>query len=149
MRDFDRPLDATGRRDAITAGQAMKDHALAPEITLCSGALRCRQTLEGVQATLQPGRVVFLEALYMSDATGYLDLVRQYGQTSSLMIVGHNPMMEDLAVALAATGAEQAMATLASGFPTSGLAVLYFEKGLAKAAPDAGHLELFLSPGEV
>ena len=148
MRDFDRALEPAGVADAEAVGEAMRAHAFVPDLTLCSTAARARQTLEGVAAHADTGRVLFLDALYSEDATGYLAIVRRHGSAGSLLIIGHNPMMEDLAAAVSGEGEDEARAILDYGFPTSGLAVIGFPGGLAAAAPGAGRLEAFLTPSK-
>jgi phosphohistidine phosphatase len=146
MRDFDRPLDATGRADAEATGQAMREHAYVPDVTLCSNAKRARQTLEGIAGSADTGRVIFLDHLYSEDAAGYLQLVREHGRHGSLLVIGHNPMMEDLALALSERGEPAALAMLGLGFPTSGLAVIRFDASLSGVTPGKGFLEAFLTP---
>lgn len=148
MRDFDRPLDAEGRRDAEALGAAMLSGDYLPERIFCSTALRARETWAGVARRLggSANGVVFSDALYSVDATGYLTIVRDAGDAGSLLLVGHNPMMEDLSRALAASGEERAKASIASGFPACGLAVIRFSGSLAEAAPGKGHLEAFVTP---
>lgn len=146
MRDFDRPLDASGWVDAEATGLAMHAGGYVPDVTLCSNALRARQTLEAVAGRSDTGRVMFLDQLYSDDATAYLAILRRNGGDGSLLVIGHNPMMEDLAMALAGDGEGSARATLDSGFPTSGLAVIAFPGNLADAAPGGGFLEAFLVP---
>lgn len=146
VRDFDRPLDASGLADAERLGLAMRAAAHVPDLTLCSNARRARETLEGVAAHADTGRVVFTDALYSEDAAGYLALIRQNAAHGSLLVIGHNPMMEDLAIAIAGGGDEKARETLAYGFPTSGLAVVRFDDGLGETAPRTGYLEAFLTP---
>ncbi|RVB55078.1 histidine phosphatase family protein, partial [Mesorhizobium sp. M7A.F.Ca.CA.004.06.1.1] len=46
MRDFDRPLDASGRSDAEMMGAAMRSRLYVPDRTLCSNAKRAKETLE-------------------------------------------------------------------------------------------------------
>ena len=77
MRDFDRPLDASGVKDAEKIGLVMRDRGYGPDLTLCSTALRARQTLEGVAAHADTGRVRFLETLYSADAAGYLSIIHE------------------------------------------------------------------------
>ncbi len=148
MRDFDRPLDNTGNADAERIGHAMRDRHYVPEMTLCSNAARARQTLEGIAGAADTGRVVFMDKLYSEDSAGYLEIIQQNGKYGSILIIGHNPMMEDLAMAVSGSGDEAALATLHLGFPTSGLAVIEFEQGLTKAAPGKGRLSAFLTPAE-
>jgi phosphohistidine phosphatase len=146
VRDFDRPLDESGHVDAEATGSAMREHDYVPDITLCSNALRARETLEGIAGSADTGRVLYFDRLYSDDAAGYLSLVREHANCGSVLVIGHNPMMEDLASALAGDGDEAARAVLSHGFPTSGLAVISFDKGLAHAAPGTGFLEAFLTP---
>lgn len=152
MRDFDRPLDTTGRIDAKATGAAMQAAGYTPDTILCSGAARARETLKGLlaHAVIDRRRVSFMEALYSEDAHGYLDIIRDYGaESAELMLIGHNPMMEDLGVALAGDGEEGARAAIMGGFPTAGLAVIRFEEGLASASPGKGFLEAFLTPADL
>jgi phosphohistidine phosphatase len=146
MRDFDRPLDAAGLADAEATGISMQAHGYIPELTLCSNAVRARQTLEGIAANADTGRVLYFDDLYREDASGYLSIIRKSGNVGTLMVIGHNPMMEDLALALAPQGDEDARATLHAGFPTSGLAVLRFPGNLSEAVPGTGYLEAILMP---
>ncbi|RUV19357.1 MAG: histidine phosphatase family protein [Mesorhizobium sp.] len=149
MRDFDRPLDASGVGDAETMGAAMRARSYIPDLTLCSNAKRARQTLEGLAGHTDTGRVLFLDTLYSEDAAGYLNLIRSNGGPSSLLIIGHNPMTEDLTIALSGDGDEAAMGMLNHGFPTSGLAVVCFPASLANAAQGTGYLEAFVTPADL
>jgi len=148
MRDFDRPLDSTGNADAEMVGNTMRDRHYIPEITICSNAARARQTLEGIAGAADTGRVVFMDKLYSEDSAGYLEIIQRHGTHDSILIIGHNPMMEDLALAVAGSGDEAALSMLHLGFPTSGLAVIEFAGGLTNAAPGKGHLSAFLTPAE-
>ncbi|MET3660129.1 SixA phosphatase family protein [Aquamicrobium ahrensii] len=149
MRDFDRPLDPPGAEEAVSTGAAMRACGYQPDLTLCSNARRARETLEGVAGGVDTGRVVFLDTLYTEDAAFYLDAIREHGHLGSLLVIGHNPMMEDLTVAVSGEGDDGALAALHHGFPTAGLAVLNFEGGLSEAAPGKGYLEAFLTPAGI
>lgn len=146
VRDFDRPLTAAGVADAEATGAAMRAGGHVPDLTLCSNALRCRETLEGVAIHADTGRVLFLDKLYTEDAAGYLSIIREHDDIGSLLIIGHNPMTEDLAMALAGSGDEHAREIMAYGFPTSGFAAIRFDDGLKAAKPGSGYLEAFVTP---
>lgn len=149
MRDFDRPLDATGIADAEATGTAMRANGYTPELTLCSNARRARETLEGLAGHADTGRVIFTDNLYSADAAGYLDNIREHGRHGSILVIGHNPMMEDLAIAASGEGEEGALHTLHTGFPTSGLAVIRFDGSLTDAQLGQGFLEAFLTPSDL
>ncbi len=149
VRDFDRPLEASGLEDAAATGTAMRACGFVPDVTLCSNARRAKETLEGLAANADTGRVVFLDSLYTEDAAGYLDIIRKHGEHGSVLVIGHNPMMEDLAAAVSGGGEDSARDVLNYGFPTSGLAVVRFEGSLAEADTGAGYLEAFLTPADL
>lgn len=146
MRDYDRPLENSGQADADAMGALMREAGYVPDMTLCSGAVRARETLNGIAGQADTGRVEFHDRLYSEDATAYLDLIRARSDAGDLLVVGHNPMMEDLATALAGDGNAEARTSLAQGFATAGLAVLRFDAGLKGAKPGGGYLEAFHLP---
>lgn len=145
-RDYDRPLAPSGLEDAGRLGAMMAATGQRPDSVLCSGAVRARQTWAALAQHLPVEDVRFLDDLYNSDAGGYLEVVRQAGTARSLLIVGHNPMLEDLATVLSQSGDKAAMAAVARGFPTCGLAVLRFSTQLSQIRPDDGYLEAFVTP---
>lgn len=145
-RDYDRALENSGKADAETVAASMLLAGYVPELVLCSGARRARETWDAAARHLVPGDVRHLDGLYSSDAGGYLDIIKQAGDAKSVLVVGHNPMMEDLALALSSNGQAAAMAAVARGFPTCGLAVLRFSTPISEIAPEDGYLEDFLTP---
>lgn len=149
VRDFERPLDSSGHADAEAIGVAMRACGYVPDLTLCSNAKRARETLAGLAGQTDTGRVVYLDKLYSEDATGYLEIIVENGAAEFVLVIGHNPMMEDLAMAVSGSGDDQAQATLNAGFPTSGLAVIDFEGSLRNAAPGKGRLEAFFTPADL
>ncbi|MGO4451720.1 histidine phosphatase family protein [Phyllobacterium sp. TAF24] len=151
QKDFDRTLDSSGVESATVLGEEMKRAGLKPDIIICSTAVRARQTLEHINLK---ARLVQeeLEKLYSGTADNYLMAIRMAGleheSAGSVMLVGHNPMMEDVAIALAGRGDPPAHPTFAAGFPTAGLAVINFDSPLAEIRPGTGTLATFLSPSE-
>ena len=69
-RDFDRALDPSGIADAEAIGTAMRANGYVPDLTLCSGALRARETLGGIASHTDTGRVLYFDKLYSEDAAG-------------------------------------------------------------------------------
>jgi phosphohistidine phosphatase len=102
-----------------------------PDLVLCSTALRARQTLEAVAAAFGSGTEVRVEEdLYGAGAGELLARLRQVRPgTRSVMVVGHNPGMHELALELAGAGDEQALADLRHKFPTAALATLLVAEG--------------------
>ena len=148
-RDYDRPLDLSGRADADLIAASMLLSGYMPDRVLCSGAKRAQETWEVAAKHLRVGDVRYIDGLYSSDSAGYVDIIRDEAGGGSALVVGHNPMMEDLAMALSRDGEQEAMDAVAAGFPTSGLAVLRFSTSLDKIAPEDGYLEDFLTPRDL
>lgn len=145
-RDYERALEPSGKADAETVAAAMLLAGYQPELVLCSGARRARETWDAAARHLDVADVRYLDGLYSSDAAGYLDIIRAAGSAGSVLVIGHNPMMEDLAMALSCDGDTDALAAVAGGFPTAGLAAIRFKTPLASIAPEDGYLEDFITP---
>lgn len=128
-------------------GEQMAAKGLVPDLVLCSTATRARDTWLGVAEAIGPmeDRVTYTDDLYFADSAGYLEIARNAQEAESVMLVGHNPMMEDLAEALTGSGDDAARDILSSGFPKTGLAVIAFDGPLSEAAPGRGRLEMFLT----
>ncbi len=145
QRDFDRPLDEKGRQDAALMANVMRKRGYSPNLVLCSTAERCAETLRLVADVLPAGTEIrLLESMYGNDYRHYLQLIRET-MSSSVMLVGHNPMIEDTANALAASAEDKAAIRLQKGFPTAGLAIIELDHRL-QTPPDGGHLRELLTP---
>ena len=154
--DFDRPLAKRGQKAAPLMGAEIARRDLVPELVLCSSAARTRQTLDLVLGTwpVPHPEVVFDEAIYMATSEELLAQVRAVAPRSPapsrVMVVGHNPGMEDFAADLTGGGNPEARKLLAEKYPTCALAVLNFA---AAAWSDVdfgqGELELFLTPARL
>jgi phosphohistidine phosphatase len=148
-KDFDRPLAKRGEAAAPRMGAFMAKRALVPELILCSPAVRARQTLDLVLPHLSGGpTVVYEDTFYLAAPPVLLARLRKIeGNARHVMIVGHDPGMHDLAVALAGSGDPEQLNALAHKFPTAGLAVISFKaRDWSKVAPAKGRLELFMTP---
>ncbi|GAB1581561.1 SixA phosphatase family protein [Phyllobacterium phragmitis] len=149
MKDFDRPLTNEGAEAARRMGSAMAAAGFTPDQAICSTAKRTRETLDNLRLTLTaPFPVLDSGALYTANANGYLDAIRDAGEASSVLVIGHNPAMEELALALATEGHPALLKHLSRGFPTAGLAVIDFEGPLTEAAA-GGTLRAFITPADI
>ena len=94
LRDFDRPLNNRGKKDAPMMGQKLIDMGMPAPYLVSSPALRAKSTaLAFAQAyNISPNNIAYRSELYESDAEDLLQLIRQTpAQTNSLMLFGHNP----------------------------------------------------------
>ena len=152
-RDQDRRLDNRGRRDATEIGGWIARHSPFPDLVLVSHAVRAHQTWEiaweAMKERVPEPQVELMPELYGADVSQLLETIREASATDPrrLMIVGHNPGMHELALALAGSGDGAARKALADNLPTSGLAVFDFEiDDWTDVAIRRGRLVLFVSP---
>ncbi len=113
LPDFDRPLNKRGQEDAPRMGKLLHDQDLVPDLIISSDAQRARTTTEMVaEESHYEGEITFLRDLYAAEPEAYLDaLARLGGETACVMVVGHNPGLEELLQEL--TGEYQPLPTAA------------------------------------
>ena len=152
-RDQDRRLDERGHRDAAEVGGWIGRHPPFPDLVQVSPAVRARQTWEIAweamkdHAPLPP--VELVDELYGADPGQLLRTIRmaEASDPKRLMLVGHNPGMHELALALAGSGDAAARKALADNLPTAGLAVFDFATNdWTDVAFRRGRLVLFVTP---
>jgi phosphohistidine phosphatase len=149
MRDFDRPLDARGRKDAAKIGAYMAHHALFPDRVIVSPARRARETWQHVSkafSALPP--VDYDDRLYEGGPDAILAVIRETDPSiRTLLIIGHNPGLHETARLLIAAGDIETRERLNEGLPTAGLARIDFPvDDWRKVRPHHGRLEVFVSP---
>ncbi len=98
-RDFDRPLNKRGQRNAPRMGRWLREHDLLPDYVASSPATRAKLTILAVleQISWPPGRIVFDESLYLGDRDDLLRVVSRFPVDCRCgLLVGHNPGLEEL-----------------------------------------------------
>lgn len=146
MQDFDRPLNGRGREACALIARHLAGIGLPDEV-LCSTARRTRETLDRIAGALDwTPAVTHADGLYLAAPAVMLQHVRK-ARGDRLMLVGHNPGIEDLAAELAGGGEAGALARLQEKYPTGGLAVLVFGvSAWSEVAVRSGRLEAFVTP---
>jgi phosphohistidine phosphatase len=143
--DHDRPLNARGRDAAARVGRQLRRSLPAPELVLCSSAARARQTLQLLEL---PERLEVLieDSLYGAAAAELLRRVRRVpARPGTLLFIGHNPGIADLARLLDHNGLPRV-----AKFPTAAVAVLRFAVAAWKDVDaGAGRLDTFFTPREL
>jgi phosphohistidine phosphatase len=153
-RDQDRRLDDRGHKDAAEIGSFIAGHPPFPNCVLVSPAVRAYQTWEVAWAAMKNSvpapRVELLPELYGADPAQMLQTIRDasVSDPKRLMVIGHNPGMHELALALTDGGGDTAgRRALSDNLPTSGLAIFDFAiHDWADVAFRRGRLALFVSP---
>jgi phosphohistidine phosphatase len=143
LRDIERPLNERGRKAAVLIGGYIRDQRLGPDLVLCSPAQRTRETaalvLEtaGIKAELR-----FDERIYEASSSVLFEVVTEIEENrNEVMLIGHNPGLEDLLAFL--TGASEHM-------PTSSLArILLKAENWKEVRARQADLEWFVKPKEL
>ena len=148
QRDRDRKLMERGRSDAPLIGTYMARHRLTPDLVLVSPAKRTLETWELVEGALnKTPQVAREERIYNARTRTLADLIRETEDAGSLLMIGHNPGLHDLANELIGSGEVEARESLNEKLPTSGLVVIDFAfDDWSELHDSSGRLERFITP---
>lgn len=148
LADQDRPLSGRGRKAAKRMAEYMRAEGIVPALVLCSSARRARETLERVL----PGpsgdvEVEIEDDLYAAGAEELLARLRRVQvDVPSVLLIGHNPGLEQLAASLAHA---ERLPDLEAKYPTGALAVLAFEGSWDGLRPGVAELTEFVKPRDL
>nr|WP_106410477.1 MULTISPECIES: histidine phosphatase family protein [Pseudofrankia] len=143
--DAERPLSRDGREACKLVAEHVSVERLAPDLILCSSALRTRQTLQRLASALPPEVPVLTEdRLYLAGPDELLARLREVDDgVPSLLLVGHNPGIHALAVGLLPPADRVKIPT----FPTGALAVLDLgTRRWAELGPASTRFDSFVTP---
>jgi phosphohistidine phosphatase len=129
-RDFDRALNARGKRAAEMMGRFAAKQGMAFDQMISSPAVRCAETLDGFFVgygqTIEPS---WDRRIYLASSATLIDVIRETPATTvSLIMVGHNPGLEDVILdTVPDDGSSPLRALVEAKFPTASIAVLALE----------------------
>ena len=147
--DRDRPLIERGRKDAARVGAYMAVHGLLPDRVLISPAHRTQETWKYLASALRPAPgAATAERLYNATPHAILAVIKDAPASAhTLLVIGHNPGLQELATLLIASGDIEARERLGEKLPTSGLVIVDFPvDAWSELHPHSGRLERFVSP---
>lgn len=150
LRDFDRPLNARGKRAAQTVGRAFRSEGLSFDQVLASPAVRVIETLdevaEGYGALID---AEYDQKLYLAPVPALLEVIRGADdEAERLLIVGHNPGLESLTLALA--GESALRSEVAVKYPTGTVAEIRFDiDNWIDVEEGRGRLTRFIRPRDL
>lgn len=127
LRDFDRPLNTRGRKGAVIMGKHIRDHAVGWKRVLASPAVRVTQTIDlAAEAANETPPITWDRRIYLANSATLMDVLReQEGDPTSVILVGHNPGLEDLIFDLVPDdGSSPLRDVVEDKFPTAAYAVL-------------------------
>lgn len=154
LPDHERPLNRRGRMAATAMRTAMEGLGLQPDVVLVSTSRRTLETLEALEPWADTPLVDRLDSLYLAPAAELLKAIQGVGATArSVLVVGHNPGLHDLAMLL--VGAQAAsfdnadIRRLAEGFPSCALAEFTVTGPWQALNEGGGRLTRFLCPRDL
>lgn len=152
VADPERPLAPRGRAAAPRMAAYLAREQLVANKVLVSPARRTRETWDLVSPLLKPAPEMASEPrIYEAPVARLLAVLReQPADVHTLMLVGHNPGLEDLTLMLCASAAGDALERVKVKFPTGALAVIDLPVDEWSAvAPETGRLDRFIQPREL
>jgi phosphohistidine phosphatase len=157
--DHERPLARRGIRDAPVMGRWLRTTGHVADQVLCSTARRARETWQLAQTELgATPPVTFDDGVYQGSATQLLDLIRRAGAAGTLLVVGHDPAIPQLALNLADATTRAPLShappsvmvdRMRAKFPAAAVAVLEFTGSWDQLAPETARLKCFITPRDI
>lgn len=148
LADHDRPLAPRGRRASALIEEHLRSNRVEPALVLCSSARRTRETLEGVRPALGATEVRFEDGLYEASCEELLQRLRAVpDEVESVLLIGHQPAIQELALQLAVEGSE--LERLRAKFPTAALATLAFSSDWSELGRESAELVAYVKPKEL
>jgi phosphohistidine phosphatase len=149
LLDHDRPLAPRGERALKLIAEHLDREGVTPALVLCSSALRTQETFERIAPSLGEGVVVQIErGLYGASEQRLLERLQAVDDdVESLMLIGHNPGVAQLARSLAGSGRN--VADLRGKYPTGALATLEFSGRWRDLQPGRAELKNYVTPKQL
>lgn len=157
VRDFDRPLNRKGHRAAEAMGRRMQALHLRFDAAIASPARRVHETIESIEAGLgETLEADFDRRIYLAPAAVLLDVIHGApAGADSLLLIGHNPGLEELVLLLVPDRAQHAASDaerdkVEEKYPTASLAEIRIDVGdWPSVAPGSGTLMRFVRPRDL
>lgn len=148
LSDFERPLNRRGERDARRMAHRLARTRPLPELVLCSAAARAVQTYEPIAKVFGSSVEVRIEdGLYGASGSALLTRLRELPhEVESVLLIGHNPGVQDLLIELASDGDPARLDAVRTGFPTCAVATLRVKGRWYELGPSTASVEDLVTP---
>lgn len=147
--DYQRRLTERGETDTKLIAGVIEERGIAPDLVICSGATRARDTLQLIAPVLDAETPIkYEDRLYQATAMKVASVVREVDESvGSVLLVGHNPSFHDFSVDIAGSGDE--LERLAAKFPTAALAEFELSGAWSELKSDSADLVGFTAPKQL
>lgn len=151
QRDFDRPLNAKGKRAAALVGRHLKSTGTSFDHVVASPARRVIETIaevaRGYAAPIEPA---WDRRIYLASAATLLEMVHETDDAHDrLLLIGHNPGLEDLVLMLTPDDGGSPRDRVEDKYPTASVAELTFEGSWSALSPGAATFQRFVRPRDL
>jgi phosphohistidine phosphatase len=148
LPDDERPLAPRGHRAAERMAEHLRSNVPHVDLVLCSSALRTRETLEGMTNAFGDAQVAVEDELYGATDDELMERLQRVAEGSeTVALIGHNPGIHDVAIALAGSGDD--LDRMRAKFPTGALAVLEFDGPWRRLSRGGARLASFVTPKDL
>jgi phosphohistidine phosphatase len=145
LPDHERPLAPRGRKAAKKLARYLRDEETRPDLILCSSAQRTRETLARIRSSLGEPAVEIEDRLYGAGPDTLLGRLREVPEAVvSVLLIGHNPGLQELALRLAPPDPQ-----FAEKFPTGALASFVIAEPWARLGEVQAELRAYVVPREL
>jgi phosphohistidine phosphatase len=148
LNDHDRPLNKRGRQTAKMMAAYLRRAKIAPDLVICSTALRARQTLDPIiKAAKKPPKIVLVRGIHEgAQRTLWEQLWNIPESAKSVLLIGHNPALHEVALELAPADLNKLLPSASEKFPTGAMASFCFDGAWKALEPHGAVLASFITP---
>ena len=145
--DHERPLSKRGRQTAKTIAAYLRRAKIAPKLVICSTAVRARQTLDPIAKATKPPKVILEREIYeVAHEKIWKHLWKLPESADCVLLIGHNPGLHDLALALADADSAKLVPPRGGKFPTGAMASFRFDGAWKAVQPHSAVLFSYTTP---
>jgi len=151
LGDHDRPLNKRGRQTAKMMAAYLRRMKIAPDLVICSTAVRAQQTLDPIiKPAKKPPKIVLVREIHEGVLrTLWEQLWNLPESVKSVLLIGHNPALHDLALELADADSDKLLPQAGEKFPTGAMASFRFDGAWKALEPHRALLTSFITPNSI
>jgi phosphohistidine phosphatase len=147
LNDHDRPLSKRGRETAKMMAAYLRRAKIAPDLVICSTAMRAQQTLDPIAKAIKPLKVVLEREIYGGAQRALWEQLWNLPESAkSVLVIGHSPALHDLALELAAADVNNLLPSAGGKFPTGAMASFRFDGAWRELEPHSAVLASYVTP---